>query len=58
MSYFGDGAVEVPIYRGGELAVDEAINGPAIIEEPTTTLVIYPESSARLTAGGNYVISL
>lgn len=57
-SYFGEGAVSVPIYRGDELAIDQDIAGPAIIEEPTTTLVIYPGSTARLTAGGNYVIQL
>lgn len=57
-SYFGEGAVEVPIYKGNDLAVDQTISGPAIIEEPTTTLVVYPQSTARLTAGGNYIISL
>jgi len=57
-SYFGEGAVTVPIYRGDELAVDEDIVGPAIVEEATTTLVIYPGSTARLSAAGNYVIQL
>ncbi len=57
-SFFGEGAVSVPIYLGDDLTVGESIAGPAIIEEPTTTLVIYPGSSVRLTAGGNYVISL
>lgn len=57
-SFFGDGVLDVPIYRGDELGTDQEIVGPAIIEEPTTTLVIYPGSTARLTAGSNYVISL
>jgi N-methylhydantoinase A len=57
-AWFGDCAVMAPIYRGDELALDDGIVGPAIIEEPTTTLVIYPGSTARLTACGNYVISL
>lgn len=57
-SFFGEGAVDVPIYRGDQLAMDQEIVGPAIIEEPTTTLVVYPGSTARLTAGSNYVISL
>lgn len=58
MTYFGDGPVNVPVYRGGDLAVDQNIRGPAIIEEPTTTIVVYPGSSARVSANNNYVISL
>jgi N-methylhydantoinase A len=34
------------------------IAGPAIIEEPTTTLVVYPGSTVRLSAAGNYIVSL
>lgn len=57
-AHFGDGRVEVPVYRGVDLAVDEAIPGPAIIEEPTTTLVVYPGSTVRLSTAGNYIVSL
>lgn len=57
-SYFGDGAVEVPVYRGQELCVDQAIQGPAIIEEPTTTIVVYPGATARLSASNNYIVTL
>jgi N-methylhydantoinase A len=57
-AWFGEGAVAVPLYRGDEAALHEGIAGPAIIEEPTTTLVIYPGSSVRLSAGGNYVVSI
>lgn len=57
-SYFGDGPVDVPVYRGADVAIDQTIAGPAIIEEPTTTIVVYPGSIAKLTANNNYVISL
>jgi N-methylhydantoinase A len=32
------------------------IAGPAIIEEPTTTIVVYPGLSAALSAAGNYIL--
>jgi N-methylhydantoinase A len=32
------------------------IAGPAIIEEPTTTIVVYPGLSASLSAAGNYIL--
>jgi len=57
-AYFGAGAVVVPLFRGDEPALADGVEGPAIIEEPTTTLVVYPGSTARRTAAGNYVISL
>jgi len=57
-AYFGEGAVKVPLYRGDEPALAAGVTGPAIIEEPTTTLVIYPGSTVRLSTGGNYVIAL
>ena len=31
--------------------------GPAIIEEPTTTIVVYPGLSAKLSAAGNYILN-
>ncbi|MQA85121.1 MAG: hydantoinase/oxoprolinase family protein [Streptosporangiales bacterium] len=56
-AYFpGFGHVEVERHPGGSLPPGEIVVGPAIIEEPTTTLVIYPESHARVTAAGNYRI--
>jgi len=34
------------------------INGPAIIETPTTNVVVYPEQILRVSKYGNYVITL
>ena len=59
MAYFGDGVerVPTPVYVGDQLAPGGLIEGPAIIEEPTTTLVVYPGSRARISAGGRYLVS-
>ena len=56
-AYFGPaGRIETPIYHGHELSPGAHILGPAIIEEPTTTLVVNPGMSARLSDAGNYLL--
>ncbi len=50
------GRALAPIYRGERLRPGAAIAGPAIIEEPTTTIVVYPGLSATLSAAGNYIL--
>lgn len=57
-AFFGESAAPVPIYRGDGMTPGTEIAGPAIIEEPTTTLVVYPGSTVRLSAAGNYIVSL
>ncbi|MEK9796964.1 MAG: hydantoinase/oxoprolinase family protein [Alphaproteobacteria bacterium] len=52
----GDARVTTPIFRGPDLVTGDKVKGPAIIEEPTTTIVIYPGMSARLSAAGNYIL--
>ncbi|MGE3482840.1 MAG: hydantoinase/oxoprolinase family protein [Gammaproteobacteria bacterium] len=46
------------IYRGDAIRVGEPIEGPAIIEEATTTLVLPPGTRATLTPHGSYVATL
>ncbi len=58
-AYFSaTGWVEATIVRGAELPAGACIPGPAVIQEVTTTIVVYPGSTARLTAHGAYVIEL
>jgi len=38
--------------------VGARVTGPAIVREPTTTLVVYPGSSAVVTPLGNYVLEV
>lgn len=56
-AWFADGAVETAIYIGDTLPVGAEIAGPAIIEEPTSTLVVNPGGSARVSAGGRYILT-
>ena len=57
-AYFGDQAVATPIFRGPELVGGAALAGPAIVEEPTTTLVVYPGMRARKSGAGNYLLEV
>ncbi|MEM7467985.1 MAG: hydantoinase/oxoprolinase family protein, partial [Pseudomonadota bacterium] len=56
-AYFGEGQIQTPIYFGPKLPNGAVVDGPAIIEEPTSTLVVYPGASARVSAGGRYVLT-
>ncbi|MEE2983102.1 MAG: hydantoinase/oxoprolinase family protein [Pseudomonadota bacterium] len=55
--YFGNEMVETPIYYGEELPAGAVVEGPAIIEETTSTLVVNPGATARVSAGGRYILS-
>ena len=59
-AYFRElgGMVITPVYRGERLLNGACIKGPAIIEEPTTTIVVFPGSRARVSQWGNYLIDL
>jgi N-methylhydantoinase A len=56
-AYFGaDDLRKTPVFRGLELKPGAAIAGPAIIEEPTTTIVVYPRMSAFVSPSGHYIL--
>ncbi|MDP6723266.1 MAG: hypothetical protein QGF59_31680, partial [Pirellulaceae bacterium] len=50
------GAVEVPIYDGNTVGANASIEGPAIVEEDTTTLFLLPNMVARTDTQGNYLV--
>ena len=52
----GDTRVETPVYQGDNLTIGDDVKGPAIIQEATTTIVVYPDMSARLSAAGDYIL--
>jgi len=56
-AYFGDGHVDTAIYLGEQLPAGAEIAGPAVIEEATSTLVVYPGAVARVSAGGRYIVT-
>jgi N-methylhydantoinase A len=48
-AHFGVGAgIDVPVFRRSTLVPGAAIDGPAIIEEKTSTIVLYPGQRARV----------
>jgi len=52
------GVVPVPVYDGAKLLVGNVLPGPAIIEEETTTIVVFPDWQVRLEDPGMYVMTL
>lgn len=52
---FGE-KTDVKIYQGADLKFGNVIVGPAVIEEPTTTIVILPGYIAKITEINNYLI--
>ncbi len=58
LAYFKDlgGMVETPIFDGIGLTPGCKVDGPAIIEEPSTTIVIFPGHRATVSVMGNYVV--
>ena len=53
--YFGTW-LETPIYDGAKLMAGNRFQGPAIIEEITTTIVVFPDDRAEVDRLGNVVI--
>ena len=49
----GDGPVEAPVYRRADLALGFHVPGPAIIEEYTSTTVVYPSFDLSVDGHGN-----
>lgn len=57
--YFsGTGKIETPVFKPADLVPGTRVSGPAVIEEPTTTLVIYPGMAAQVAATGNYLLHI
>ena len=55
--YFGEW-VDTPIYDGNKLRAGNRFEGPAIIEEVTTTIVVFPSDVAQVDRLGNVVIDV
>jgi N-methylhydantoinase A len=50
--------IDVPVYGPLSLPIEEDIEGPLLIDEHLTTIVIEPGVQIRLSALGNYVIDV
>lgn len=57
-SFFGGRFIVTPIYDGPSMRAGQRVKGPAIIEEPFTTIVLHPKQVATLDRHGNYRIEL
>jgi N-methylhydantoinase A len=57
-AYFDGKYVLTRVYDGARLRAGHRIKGPAIIEEPFTTIVLHPRQRASLDRNGNYRIDL
>lgn len=56
-AYFGEGGwVDTTFHRGERLPLGAVVHGPAVIQEPTTTIVVYPGQLVHVTANGNYLL--
>jgi len=47
-----------PVFDGQDLQIGDVVTGPAIVEEETTTIVVFPESTLSLPRPDLYVMNL
>jgi len=57
-AHFGQGFIEATVYDGAQLGPGAEIDGPALVHEPFTVIVLGPGDHARLDEHGNYDISI
>jgi N-methylhydantoinase A len=57
-AFFGGKFVLTRVFDGPRLRTGHRVRGPAIIEEPFTTIVLHPGQSATLDRNGNYRIEI
>ncbi len=55
--YFQGGRVDTPIYKLGDLAVGDVVQGPAMLADGTQTIVVTPDAAA-LVLGTHVVVDL
>lgn len=53
-----DGAVSTPVYNRAKLLARNRIDGPAVIEEPTTTTLLRPGDTLEVDGFGNLLIEI
>jgi N-methylhydantoinase A len=55
--YFDNKQVETPVYDSEKLKAGNVIQGPAVIEVPTTTAIIPGNFQCKIDDYGNYIIT-
>lgn len=58
-TYFGPDAgwLETPVFQRRSLPVDFALEGPAIIEEMSSTTIVHPHQAVRVDNAGNLIVT-
>jgi N-methylhydantoinase A len=56
LCFFNGGYVETPVYDSSRLKYGSVIPGPAVVEEPVTTLVVPEGFHCRIDEYGNYIL--
>ncbi|MFN8102983.1 MAG: hydantoinase/oxoprolinase family protein [Acidimicrobiia bacterium] len=56
-AWFEGGLVDTPVFRGPRLGTGRVVEGPAIVEESFTTVVLQPGQHATVDEFGNYLIA-
>jgi len=56
MAYFAGEFQEVPVFDGLKLNNGNIVTGPAIIEQPTTTIIVTPDFNIKCDDYNNYVM--
>ncbi len=58
-AYFTDvGEMALPVYRRADLAAEQSLKGPALVEDPWATTLVYPGQVATVDRFGNLVIEI
>lgn len=52
------GWLDTPVYVGSDLGAGVALNGPLLVEELTTTVVVGPDARLSVDLSGNFLIDL
>lgn len=53
-SFNGTDWTDTPVFWGPTLPVGTRMTGPAVVQEPTTTIVLYPDHTITVLPSGNY----
>jgi len=53
----GDPGIETPVQDGRALAIGDEVAGPAVIDLPTTGIVVPPGATLTISDGGNFVLT-
>lgn len=57
-AYFDGRWIDTPVFDGRKLRARQGVSGPAIVEEPLTTIVVYPGQRIRLEPYGSYRLTV